>query len=379
MKHTLNASEMKLRNRAAALKLIRQAGCSRAQISDITGLTRAAVTFIVDECIGRGMIAEGEKKGSFVGRKAVGLCMNPRYGWAVGLNISRRAYTVGAVDLSGNLLCEFMKEISVERAPSAVLEEICRHIQKIRGEGKFMGIGISMPGPLDREKELVLGVPNMRAWENFAIGKYFREKFGCEICLDNNSNAMAKAEEIFNPAMRGRNFVELIADSGLGSSVILNMDNHSVNFDCELGHCCIESDGETCSCGNIGCAEMYASAQAAVKFAASLDDSVRCWKDLVDGVRAGRQACVKAVGRERYYLSRILINAVNCFPIDSAVFSGDIAYGFEELFRDELKEAVREGSMKKKGVDMSVSSLKSPAVLSSANLIIEKHLAGDAE
>ena len=80
MKRTLNAAEMKLRNRAAALKLIRQTNCSRAQISRITGLTRAAVSFIVDECIGDGMIEEGEKSGSQIGRKAVGLRMNPHYG-----------------------------------------------------------------------------------------------------------------------------------------------------------------------------------------------------------------------------------------------------------------------------------------------------------
>lgn len=376
MKRTLNASEMKIRNRAAILKLIRQTGCSRSQIARMTGLTRAAVTIIVDECIGRGMIEEGEKSGSALGRKAVGLRMDPRYGWAVGLNISRRAYTVGIVDFGGRILREFRKEVATDTEPSAILEEICSHIRGMQAsaEGKFLGIGITMPGPLDRERGVILRVPNMRSWENFAVNDYFRERFHCDICLNNNSNATAKAEEIFNPAVQGKNFMELIVDSGLGSSVILNIDNRSENFDCEFGHCCIDSNGAVCGCGNVGCAEMYASSQAIVRYAAERGAAVRSWEDIAEGYRAGSEICRDAVERERYYLSRVIINAVNCFPIDSVVFAGDIVYRFGELLAPALEREVREGSIKKKSVAMSVSAIKGTAILSAANLIIEKHL-----
>lgn len=52
---------MKKRNRAEILRLIRQTGCSRAELAKRTGLTRAAVSLIVDECLRLGMLEEGDK------------------------------------------------------------------------------------------------------------------------------------------------------------------------------------------------------------------------------------------------------------------------------------------------------------------------------
>ena len=68
MENTLNASRMKKRNRAEILRLIRQTGCSRAELAKRTGLTRAAVSLIVDECLRLGMLEEGDKNPSAVGR-----------------------------------------------------------------------------------------------------------------------------------------------------------------------------------------------------------------------------------------------------------------------------------------------------------------------
>ena len=380
MKHTLNAAEMKIRNRATVLRLIRQNGYSRAQISRETGLTRAAVTFIVDECIGKGMIAEGEKSDAQVGRRAVGLKMDPQYGWTIGLNISRRAYTIGIVDFSGKILREFCKEISMDKKPAALLDDICAHICEMSAGmvGKFLGIGITMPGPLDREKGVLLRVPNMREWENFAVSEYFERRFHCAVVLDNNSNAAAKAEEVYNPAVQGKNFMELIVDSGLGSSIILNADNHSVCFDCEFGHSCIDINGERCSCGNIGCAEMYASANAILAFVSKKGGTFGTWKDIADGFLLNDELCKLAVERERYYLSRVIINAVNSFPLDAVVFSGDIVYRFEKLFAEPLKQEVFEGSIKNNRVQMFVSAMKNTPVLAAANLIMENCLYFDS-
>ena len=92
---------MKKRNRAEILRLIRQPGCSRAELAKRTGLTRAAVSLIVDECLRLGMLEEGDKNPSAVGRRSVGLRTRGGYGHRIGLNISREAYTLGLVDFGG--------------------------------------------------------------------------------------------------------------------------------------------------------------------------------------------------------------------------------------------------------------------------------------
>ena len=373
MKRTLNASEMKVRNRAGILQLIRQGGYSRAEISRLTGLTRAAVTVIIDACLSRGMIAEGEKNSSAVGRKSVGLRLNGGYGWMAGVNISRRAYTVGIVDFAGKICREYRREITANDAPEKVLGEICAKTDELRAgmPGRFLGIGITMPGPLDRERGILLHVPNMESWENFPVKKYFEDRFGCPVRLDNNSNAAAKAEEVYNPDVQGKSFLELTVDSGLGSGLVLHMDNRSVSFDCELGHTCVDAQGERCGCGSIGCAEMYASARAIVRYAQTLDASLCSWKEIADGYLSGQEACKKAVEREILYLSRVLVNAANCFDIEAVVFAGDIAYRFDEILAKPLEERTQRESIKRKALRMLTSQTGNTAVASAANLIAD--------
>lgn len=216
MENTLNASRMKKRNRAEILRLIRQTGCSRAELAKRTGLTRAAVSLIVDECLRLGMLEEGDKNPSAVGRRSVGLRTRGGYGHRIGLNISREAYTLGLVDFGGKIIRSFRKEISADLAPTEVLGEICEIIRTMKegAEGVFLGIGVTMPGPLSRERGVLLKVPNLSAWNNFPVRKYFEDAFSCPVCIDNNSNAAAQAEPFYNPDVRGVSFMELIVGFG---------------------------------------------------------------------------------------------------------------------------------------------------------------------
>ena len=181
MENTLNASRMKKRNRAEILRLIRQTGCSRAELAKRTGLTRAAVSLIVDECLRLGMLEEGDKNPSAVRRRSVGLRTRGGYGHRIGLNISREAYTLGLVDFGGKIIRSFRKEISADLAPTEVLGEICEIIRAMKegAEGVFLGIGVTMPGPLSRESGALLKVPNLSAWNDFPVRKYLEDAFSC--------------------------------------------------------------------------------------------------------------------------------------------------------------------------------------------------------
>ena len=373
MENTLNASRMKKRNRAEILRLIRQTGCSRAELAKRTGLTRAAVSLIVDECLRLGMLEEGDKNPSAVGRRSVGLRTRGGYGHRIGLNISREAYTLGLVDFGGKIIRSFRKEISADLAPTEVLGEICEIIRAMKegAEGVFLGIGVTMPGPLSRESGALLKVPNLSAWNDFPVRKYFEDAFSCPVCLDNNSNAAAQAEPFYNPDVRGVSFMELIVDSGLGSGVMLYAGGRVVGFDCEFGHTSLRSDGEKCSCGNFGCAELYASMKALLRYAQSLGCPYRSWEGIADGYLADDALCKEAGGRETLYLGRLLVNAVNSFALDAVVFAGEIVYRFEEIFAARLQKIVEEGSIKKKIIKIVTSKIGNVEILASANLVGE--------
>ena len=69
MKKATNALLMKEKNQKLILRIIRNSASSRADIARKTGLTKAAVTLIVDELISSGYIEEYTSDYVGVGRK----------------------------------------------------------------------------------------------------------------------------------------------------------------------------------------------------------------------------------------------------------------------------------------------------------------------
>ena len=377
MKKTLNALGMKRRNRSMILNRIRQSDCSRADLARHTGLTRAAVTLIVEDMLGSGIILEGAKSESTgIGRRATELLLNGAFGHSVGINVTREGYSVGVVDFAGKLLGRETGSISAEEDPKSVLETICRAADRMKEQvpGIFLGVGVTTPGPLDRERGVLLQVPNFEKWQGFAIVDFLEKRLRCQARLDNNANAMAMLENVVNREVQDKDFVLLTVDSGLGSGVVLNSRGRGMSFDSEFGHMTLDIGGETCSCGNVGCAELYASAHSILRYARERDPGLATWHDVMEGYGRGEEICREVVERECRYLGAVIVNAVNCFRVDAVVFAGPLTEGFDAL-RPMLREAVSSSVFKEQEVSFYVTRTQDAEVLSSANLIVERFIA----
>ena len=58
--NSFNAKGMKLQNKRNIMDSLRVSPCSRAELARQTGLTRAAISVIVDNLLKEGLVAEGE-------------------------------------------------------------------------------------------------------------------------------------------------------------------------------------------------------------------------------------------------------------------------------------------------------------------------------
>ena len=86
-----NAALMKKSNRLSILRAVREGDISRAELARRTGLTRAAVTLLVDGLIGEGLLAEGVAVRSDKGRRPTMLSLGDGGGLAIGIDLSREA------------------------------------------------------------------------------------------------------------------------------------------------------------------------------------------------------------------------------------------------------------------------------------------------
>lgn len=99
-------------------------------------------------------------------------------------------------------------------------------------------IGISCGGPLDAEKGLILGPPNLPGWDCVPIVRLLTQHYRIPVRLQNDANACAVAEWKFGAGRDCKNMVFLTFGTGLGAGLILNgqLYNGTTGNAGEVGH-----------------------------------------------------------------------------------------------------------------------------------------------
>ena len=122
------------------------------------------------------------------------------------------------------------------------------------------GIGISCGGPLSSKRGVILSPPNLPAWDNIEIVRFFETAFGVPTALQNDANACALAEWKFGAGKGADNMAFLTFGTGLGAGLILNSRLYCGPDDMagELGHLRLTDDGPT-GYGKAGSVEGYCS------------------------------------------------------------------------------------------------------------------------
>lgn len=320
MKKATNSALMRIRNEKIILSLINKGPVSRVDISKKTGLTKAAVTIIVDDLKQRGIVTEQNGKTDTVGRNPVLLYLNEKAFYMIGVNVTRRDITVGITDLGGNIVD---KEAFPICPPDCAFVRIKEVIDKQIYENgidvsDIYKLSVTAPGPVDAEYGVILNPPNFKEWHNIAVKDELQKLTGFEIVLENVSSATAVAEKYFGAASGCENFLVLRVDEGIGSGIFIN--DSLFKGPCELGHTSIRYDGEKCECGNRGCLEKYAAIPRLLE-----NTEYKDWRHAVDS------NAETLLEKEAGYLSAAIISANNIFRFDKIVLCGDLTYKPERI------------------------------------------------
>lgn len=227
--------------------------------------------------------------------------------------------------------------------------------------GDFAGVGIGAPGPLDREKGLVIIAPNL-GWRNFPLRDLIADGVGLPATLDNDANCATLGEWWCGAAKGGRNVVGLTIGTGIGGGIILDgrLYHGASDVAGELGHTTIDSTGRRCKCGNYGCLEAYASGPNIAERAreALASDETSLLRDLVDGqlelitaqtvydaATRGDEIAREVVRDTAKFLGIGVANLLNIFNPDVVVIAGGVTQAGEALF-EPMRAEVRRRAFK---------------------------------
>lgn len=379
-KKVLNAAGMKIRNQKKILEILMTSECSRADLARKIGLTRAAISVIADELSEQLYIVEGNPILGKVGRKSYVLKINPDRFYIAGINLARDGCAIGIVNFCGDILYHFQMPLfkTASESMERIYKKIDQVIKKNSFPGIFMGIGITAPGPLDSESGRILTPPNFEQWFHVDVVSFFEKRFSCPVILENNANALALAEKYYGLGNLYKKYVELTVDTGIGSGVILDgkLYKGSSGFGNDFGHMSINFNGPLCKCGNVGCAELYASIPNIIHYAQTINSKFTDWNVLIDLALSGDASAKAVVEKEAFYLSVVITNIMNILDVDGVIMAGSITYKgdmLNELIRTYVNNHFFGRTIKKLDI-VSSSIITHAPIISSANLIVEQFL-----
>ncbi len=313
-------TRMKQGNRARILRLVREGEISRAELARKTGLTRAAVTGLVDELLTEGLLCEGAVAKTAMGRHPTMLRLEPEAYYAAGVDISRQGVKLCVVNFVMEAVSECAWDVSVPA--EAVLAELAEHLQRIKTAHRLLGVGVSAPGPVDVPRGRILAPTGLEPWHGFCVDE-LQTRLEVPVSLEKDTNALAIAEK--SRMTSGEDFLVLLADHGLGAGFVHNgmLFSSSKGYGCEIGHVCIDVHGEPCSCGSRGCAELYTSVPATVARARRLVGEIT-WQELCHRALQGEEPYRTLIEEQAELLAVACVGAVNLLEPAVILLEGEL-------------------------------------------------------
>ncbi|MCD4711078.1 MAG: ROK family protein [Bacteroidales bacterium] len=87
-------------------------------------------------------------------------------------------------------------------------------------DDRVAGIGIGVPGLVDRESGTVYDVLNIRNWKKVPLKTILEKTFGIPVYVDNDSNCFAMGEYRYGAYAGHNDFVGITLGTGMGSGII---------------------------------------------------------------------------------------------------------------------------------------------------------------
>ncbi|MGW6271183.1 ROK family protein [Streptomyces sp. NPDC055060] len=321
---------MRRRNLSRVMHAVAAHGpLSRAAVATRIGLTRAAVSTLVDELIRSGLLDElGPERPGKVGRPGSALAVSRSGPAGIGAEVGVDHLSVCAVDLRGEVRARAVRQGDNRgRAPQPVLRELVALVRQVSDEAKEAGLrpaglAVAVPGLVSRAKSVVVRAPNL-GWHDVELDALLPG--GLPLTVDNEANFGALAELWLGDEVP-QDFLHVSAEIGIGAALVVDgqLLRGTRGFAGELGHVPVWPDGPACPCGGRGCLEQYAGEEAVLR-AAGLDPGADRVGLLAERAEQGDEDVRKALRGAGAALGVALTGAVNLLDPRSVVLGGALS------------------------------------------------------
>ena len=227
---------------------------------------------LVDELIASSLVEESEDKLSTGQRGRPTSVLSPTSGKVIALGLQVNVSALGAylVDLSGTVLAHECVSGDFSGAdPTSTLRKLARIARRVLREGSssgalFLGSSLALPGLFSADTLTI--APNL-GWRNIPREELLHPLHDLAVTLvANEADLAAYAVAYPRPGVPEGpdSFIYVSGEVGIGGGLIVNHQplSGAHGWSGEIGHICVEPEGDICSCGARGCLETVAGLKA---------------------------------------------------------------------------------------------------------------------
>ena len=198
--------------------LLRRRHASRVEISRHLNLSRAALSWVVNQLIADELVKESGMGDSNGGKPPVMLEINPG------------AFTVAAIDIGNSqvlrgMLCDAsgkcLKTLEAAYDPERLIDETCCFVQNLIGQKDVSALGVALSGIVNIEQNTVIESANFPLAHS-GIAGILSEFLNKPVILGNRSRLAAEFEGIFGSARGEDNYIYVSLGKSVGSAVCIN-------------------------------------------------------------------------------------------------------------------------------------------------------------
>jgi glucokinase len=203
-------------------------------------------------------------------------------------------------------------------------------------------VGVSIAAWLSADRLRVLLAANLGVSDT-PLGQLLTERLGVPVVLQNDGDAAAYAEYVRGAGQGARTLVAIALGTGVGGGVVINGQVlvGAGGLGGELGHLQVAVDGARCTCGGVGCLELYASGRAVAEAAEGRLDGAVSAADVVAAARANDGDAIDILAAAGRAVGRAVGRIAAVVDPDLVVLSGSLAESAGDLIIEPAAAELR--------------------------------------
>jgi glucokinase len=183
----------------------------------------------------------------------------------IGIDVGGTKISAGLVNSRGKVLARYKHKSPRSKDPRDLISALSDIIDELLTENSLSardlkGIGLGVPGLLDKDRQRILASPNMNT-AGLDLVPILKKRFKVKVAADNDVNVGVLGECWMGASKGAKDVVGIFPGTGLGGGIVTNGNLYigAHGSAAEIGHTILDPEGPLCTCGNRGCLEAVAS------------------------------------------------------------------------------------------------------------------------